>query len=108
MHFSCVHVPGLLPNPGHQIAAPAPEGLQLAVGEDGDLGVMGRGRHFGGGDTTGAIQGGKDLGEPDHLAADGGVLFDDGHRKILLGEIEGRLQPGDPPAQDQGVVIALC
>ena len=66
--------------------------------------MMGRGRHLGGGDATGAIQGRKDLGEPDHLAADGGVFFHDSHREILVGEIEGRLQPGDAPAQDEGVI----
>ena len=65
--------------------------------------MMGRGRHLGCGDATGAIQGGKDLGEPDHLAADGGILFDDGHPEILVGERQGRLQSGDAPAQDQGV-----
>ena len=66
--------------------------------------MMSRGRHLGGGDATGAIQGWEDLGEPDHLAADGGVFFNDSHREILVGEIEGRLQPGDAPAQDQGVI----
>jgi hypothetical protein len=101
----CVYVPGLLHDPGHQAALPAPEGLQLAAGEDGDPGVMGRGRHLRGGDTTGAIEGGKDLGEPDHLAADGGVLFQHGHGKILLRQGQGRLQPGDAPAQDQGIKI---
>jgi hypothetical protein len=68
-------------------SALAIQGLKLAIGEDGDVGMMGRGRHLGGGDATGAIQGGKNLGEPDHLAPDGGVFFHDGHRKVLVGEI---------------------
>ncbi len=66
--------------------------------------MMGRGRHLGRGDAAGAIQGGKDLGEPDHLAADGGVFFHQGHRKVLVGKIQGRLQPGDATAQNQGVI----
>ena len=90
LHF--VDKAGLLLNRGHQIVALAHQGLQLAVGKQGNLGMMGCGRHLGGRDATGAIQGGKDLGEPDHFAPDGGVFFDDGHREILVGEIEGRLQ----------------
>ena len=63
--------------------------------------------HLGGGDAAGAVQGGKDLGEPDHLAADGGVLFDDRHGESLVGQIQGRLKAGDAAADHQGIESVL-
>jgi len=82
---------GLLSDPGRNLAAGSLKGLQFAIGKDGYVGMMGCRRHFGGGNAAGAVQGGKDLGKPNHLASDGGILFNNGHLEILVGQIQGRL-----------------
>ncbi|VTR65054.1 hypothetical protein DESC_290124 [Desulfosarcina cetonica] len=98
-----IHVSGTLNDLGAKFVAVSIQGLEIAVGEQGDVCMMRRRRHFGGRDATGAIQGGKHLGQANHLAADGCVFFDNRHAKSLVGQIQGRLQAGDAAADNQCV-----
>ncbi len=64
------------------------DALDLGVGEDVDIGVVDGGSHLGGGDAAGAVEGGEDLAEQDHLAADAGVLLDDEDLVAHVAELE--------------------
>ena len=75
------------------LAAAAPAFAQAP-----DVGMVGRGSHLGGGDAAGAVQGGEDLAQRDHLAAHAGFALHQRHLEALVGEVNRGLQAGDAAA----------
>ena len=55
-------------------------------------------------DAARTVEGGEDLVEPHHNAADGGTLLHQQHIETLLAKIEGGLHPRDPPTDYHGIV----
>ncbi len=66
---------------------------------------MRRSRHFGCRDAACAIKGRKHLGQADHFSADRGVFFQNCHLKALIAQIQGRLQAGNPSADNQCIKL---
>ena len=50
-------------------------------------------------------RGGENFGKPDHLAADGCILFHDRNLVSLVAKIQGRLKPCDSWAHHKGVKL---
>ncbi len=101
-----VHEPGLLTDSrlDHAIVA-ARDLVHLRVRHRGDVGVVDRGRHLGGRDAARAVQGGEDLAEQDHPAADARFLLDEQDVVAHVAELERRLHAGDAAAYYEGVVL---
>ena len=99
------YIPGFLHHGGDKAAARALGALDLGIGHDRDVVVMGRRSHFGRADATRAIQGREDLGERDHLAADTWLALDDEDLKALVGHVDGHLQAGDAATDHQSIVF---
>ena len=84
----------------------ARDAIHLGIREGGHVGVVDRGRHLGGGDAAGAVEGREDLAEQDHSAADASLLLDEEDFVAHIPELEGRLHAGDAAADDQGVILS--
>ena len=57
--------------------------------------------HLRGEDAGRAVQGREGLVQLGHLAADGGLLFDDVDLEARVGDVQRRLDAGDAAADDQ-------
>ncbi len=101
-----VDVAGLAPDPGVELpVAVALDALDLAVREGRDVVVVDRGRHLRRGDAAGAVQGGEDLAQQDHLPADAGVLLHDEDLVAHVAQLQGGLHPPDAAAHDEHVIL---
>ena len=80
------------------------DGRHLRLGQDGDVGVVSGRRHLRGRDAAGAVEGGEDLAEQDHLAPDRRLLLDHQHAVAHVAELDRGLHAADPAADDQRVV----
>ena len=64
--------------------------------------VRGR-RHLGSGDAAGTVEGGKHLGQADHLPADRCILVHDRRSETLIRQIQGGLQTCNPAPDNKCV-----
>ena len=67
--------------------------------------AMDGGAHLGCRDAAGAVQGGEDLAEKDHLATHTGVFLDKEHLVAHVAQLEGRFHARDAAANDERVVF---
>jgi hypothetical protein len=74
----------------------------FGIGEEVDVGMVGRVHHLGGDDASRAIEGGKGLVELCHVAADGWVFLHQMDFESFIGNIEGSLHPCNAGADDEG------
>jgi hypothetical protein len=81
--------------------------LHVGVREEADALVVGHLGHPRGTDAATAVQGGEDLVQPDHDAADGGLSLDQQHLKPLSGQVERGLHAGDARPDNQPIVPIL-
>ena len=69
--------------------------------------MVGNCGHLGGGDAAAAVQGGEDLAEGDHLAADAGFSFHQSDLVALICQIQGGLHPSNTAANNQCIYFIL-
>ena len=97
----------LLADVDGEVAHVARHLVDLAVGHQLDVLVLGAVDHARREDAGRAVDGGEGLVELGHDPADGGLPLDDGHLEPGVGQVEGRLDAGHPAADDQDVLVDL-
>jgi hypothetical protein len=96
-----VDVAGLLADGDGEVADVALDLLDLAPGQELDVGMRAGGDHLGGQDAGRAVEGGEGLVELGHVAADRGVLLDEVDLEAGIGQLEGGADAGDAAAHDE-------
>ena len=100
-----VHVAGLAGDGGREAPVDRLQPVDLRVRPDGDVVVVGRRGHARRGDAAGAVHGGEDLGQGDHLAADAGLSLDHQDLAAAVRQVQRCLQAGDAAADDEDVMV---
>ena len=95
------HRTGLLADRDLEVADVALHMLDLGIGVELDLGMVGHVHHLGGHDALGTVEGREGLGELGHVAADGGLPLDQHDLVAAIGDVQGGLDAGDAAADDQ-------
>ncbi len=92
----------LVDDGGLEVADVALDVSYLAVGQDLDVGVLHGPHHLAVHQRAGVLQAGKGLVELGHAPAQAGLLFHQIDLVPGVGDVERRLEAGDPAADDQG------
>jgi hypothetical protein len=98
--FDGVDVAGFFGDFDGVVADASFDALNVAVGEEFDVFVVGDFCHFWGEDAGGAVEGGEGFVELCHVAADAGVLVDEVDFEAVVCEVEAGLDAGDAGADD--------
>ena len=97
-----VHEARLLPDGHFEIADIAVDGLHLAVGQHLQVRMLHGPLHLRDDQGAGVLQAGEGLVELGHPPAEAGLFFHQVGPVAGVGDLQGRLQSGDAPADDQG------
>ena len=96
-----VHIAGVLHHLGPEVAGLPLQGADLAQGDELYVEMAAALHQLGGEDAGGAVVGGEGLVQLGHGAADGRGALHQVDEEAAVGQVQGRLDPGDPAAHHQ-------